>query len=56
MHLSLLGTSGQGAVSSTLAIRIGRLGSVRPRPGHNLYVGSSFGPGGLRVRIGHYQP
>jgi Uri superfamily endonuclease len=40
--------------STSRAIRIGRLGAVRLRPGYNLYVGSAFGPGGLRARIGHH--
>jgi Uri superfamily endonuclease len=36
-------------------IRIGRLDELQLRPGHYIYVGSAFGPGGLRARIGHHQ-
>jgi len=36
-------------------IRVGRLGPFRLRPGYYLYVGSAFGPGGLRARIGHHR-
>jgi Uri superfamily endonuclease len=37
------------------AIRIGRLGSLRPERGFYAYVGSAFGPGGLRARLAHHQ-
>jgi Uri superfamily endonuclease len=37
------------------SIRIGRLGELRLHPGHYIYIGSAFGPGGLRARIGHHQ-
>jgi len=40
---------------SARAIRVGRLGSARLRPGYYLYVGSAHGPGGLRARIGHHR-
>ena len=33
---------------------IGRLGVMTTRPGYYLYVGSAFGPGGIRARIGHH--
>ena len=36
--------------SSNRTIRVGCLGSIRLRPGYYLYVGSGFGPGGLRAR------
>jgi len=36
-------------------IRIGRLGELQLRPGRYIYVGSAFGPGGLRARIGRHQ-
>jgi Uri superfamily endonuclease len=32
-------------------IRVGRLGELALRPGFYVYVGSAFGPGGLRARI-----
>jgi Uri superfamily endonuclease len=35
-------------------ISIGRLGSLNLRPGFYLYVGSAFGPGGLRARVGRH--
>lgn len=41
--------------SSSRTVRVGRLGSVRLRPGYYLYVGSAFGPGGLRARIDHHR-
>ena len=40
--------------SSTRAVRVGRLGTMRLLPGYYLYVGSAYGPGGLRARIGHH--
>ena len=40
--------------SSTRAIRIGRLGVLALRPGYYVYIGSAFGPGGLRARIAHH--
>jgi len=36
------------------AITIGRLGKLRLRSGFYLYIGSAFGPGGLRARIQHH--
>jgi len=35
-------------------INIGRLGSLKLRRGFYLYVGSAFGPGGLRARVGRH--
>lgn len=32
-------------------IDVGRLGRMALRPGYYLYVGSAFGPGGLRARV-----
>lgn len=40
--------------SSSRAVRIGRLGRLQLRPGYFLYIGSAFGPGGLRARIEHH--
>src|SRR5260370_344082 len=37
------------------AVRIGRLGSIGLRLGYYLYVGTAFGPGGLRARIDHHR-
>ncbi len=33
------------------AIQIGRRGVLNVEPGHYIYVGSAFGPGGIRARI-----
>lgn len=35
-------------------LRIGRLGEARLAPGHYAYVGSAFGPGGVRARLGRH--
>lgn len=35
-------------------IRVGRLGRVSFEPGHYVYVGSAFGPGGLRARVSRH--
>lgn len=35
-------------------ISVGRLGSLLVEPGVYLYVGSAFGPGGLRARLGRH--
>jgi Uri superfamily endonuclease len=40
---------------SRQSVRIGRLGVLPLRPGWYIYVGSAFGPGGLRARIGHHR-
>lgn len=36
------------------AVRVGRLGTLQVQPGYYVYVGSAFGPGGVRARIGHH--
>ena len=36
-------------------LSIGRLGSLALRPGWYVYVGSAFGPGGLRARLAHHR-
>ena len=36
-------------------IDIGRLGTLKLKPGFYIYVGSAFGPGGLKARIGHHR-
>ena len=41
--------------SRTRTIRISRLGNLRLRPGWYVYVGSAFGPRGLRGRINHHR-
>jgi Uri superfamily endonuclease len=35
-------------------ISIGKLGHLRVRPGFYVYIGSAFGPGGLKARIAHH--
>jgi len=36
-------------------VQIGRLGALRLQPGYYVYVGSAFGPGGLRARVGRHR-
>ena len=36
-------------------VRIGKLGTLQVNCGFYVYVGSAFGPGGLRARISHHQ-
>jgi Uri superfamily endonuclease len=43
------------ASTSAQAVRIGKLGLLQIRCGYYVYVGSAFGPGGLKARIGHHQ-
>ena len=35
-------------------VEIGKLGRLDVRPGFYVYVGSAFGPGGLKARIAHH--
>ena len=35
-------------------IAIGKIGTLRLQPGFYVYVGSAFGPGGLKARIKHH--
>ena len=39
---------------TTQSIKVGRLGSCQLMPGYYLYVGSAFGPGGIRARVTHH--
>jgi Uri superfamily endonuclease len=41
-------------VAQMKRLQIGRLGTYDLVPGFYAYVGSAFGPGGLRARIGHH--
>jgi Uri superfamily endonuclease len=43
------------ACSSTRAVRIGRLGTIRLRRRHDVNVDTAFGPDGLRARIAHHR-
>ena len=38
----------------TGTVRIGRLGTLDLETGYYVYVGSAFGPGGVRARIDHH--
>jgi Uri superfamily endonuclease len=35
-------------------LSIGKLGKMNTEPGYYLYVGSAFGPGGIKARINHH--
>jgi len=35
-------------------VTIGRLGTIFLKPGFYVYVGSAFGPGGLKARLNHH--
>ena len=37
-----------------IQVRIGRLGVLALKPGYYLYIGSAFGPGGVRARVGRH--
>jgi Uri superfamily endonuclease len=40
--------------TSDQRIDVGKLGRLSIRPGFYVYVGSAFGPGGLKARIAHH--
>ena len=40
--------------SSDRWIQVGKLGRLHVRPGSYVYIGSAFGPGGLKARIAHH--
>ncbi len=42
------------ACTDTQQVEVGKLGRLRLRPGFYVYVGSAFGPGGLKARIAHH--
>ena len=35
-------------------VQVGRLGEIRLEPGYYLYIGSAFGPGGVRGRVSRH--
>ena len=35
-------------------ISVGKLGTLFLKPGYYLYIGSAFGPGGLKARVNHH--
>ena len=41
-------------LDSDRRIRVGRLGDITFKAGHYAYVGSAFGPGGVRARLGRH--
>ena len=41
-------------VQKSSSVEIGQKGTMSLRPGFYLYVGSAFGPGGLRARVGRH--
>jgi Uri superfamily endonuclease len=43
-------------LSSTVTkpVKIGKLGTLSLDPGYYVYIGSAFGPGGLKARISHH--
>ena len=41
-------------LATAARVEVGRLGSIRFAPGCYLYVGSAFGPGGLRARLSRH--
>ena len=42
------------SASDADTIAVGKLGPLLIRKGYYLYVGSAFGPGGIRARLGHH--
>jgi Uri superfamily endonuclease len=36
-------------------LKIGKLGALQLKPGFYVYIGSAFGPGGLKARIAHHR-
>lgn len=42
------------ACAAPVHLTVGRLGRVSLAPGYWIYVGSAFGPGGLRSRLNHH--
>lgn len=42
-------------VGAPRSIEVGRLGVLRGQPGTYAYVGSAFGPGGVRARVRRHQ-
>ena len=35
-------------------LKIGKLGTLQLKPGFYIYVGSAFGPGGIKARVAHH--
>ena len=41
-------------LAKSAEITIGKLGQFQFKPGYYVYVGSAFGPGGLKARVGRH--
>jgi len=39
---------------SRARVQVGRLGEIELRPGYYIYIGSAFGPGGVRGRVSRH--
>ncbi|NIP37734.1 MAG: GIY-YIG nuclease family protein, partial [Candidatus Dadabacteria bacterium] len=39
---------------SKTRVQVGRLGKIYIQPGYYIYVGSAFGPGGVRARVSRH--
>jgi len=39
---------------SKAQIQVGRLGQIELLPGYYIYIGSAFGPGGVRARVNRH--
>jgi Uri superfamily endonuclease len=57
-HVSLRADSGSYAIvlysGSACRIQVGRLGPLDVEPGYYIYLGSAFGPGGVKARVGRH--
>lgn len=42
------------SAAEAAAIRVGRLAVLDLQPGYYIYIGSAFGPGGVRARVKHH--
>ena len=40
--------------NSNVRVQVGRLGEIDLRPGYYIYIGSAFGPGGVRGRVSRH--
>lgn len=43
------------AASQACNLTVGKLGTLAVQPGYYIYVGSAFGPGGVRARVAHHR-
>ena len=40
--------------TSKQIITVGKLGKIEIEPGYYVYIGSAFGPGGIKARVGRH--